>query len=119
VGQHGSLWIFGRNGQHDGAQPSGGFGVVGDGIGAGRAGVLGRNPHASGSGVRGQSTNGYGWQFDGGKAQLRIVPKTTVGKPTTGAQTKGEIYMDSAGTLFVCTANGTPGTWRRFQTIAA
>jgi hypothetical protein len=118
-GSTGAGGYSGVYGQHDGAQPSGGFGVVGDGIGSGRAGVLGRNPHASGSGVRGQSTNGYGGQFDGGKAQLRLNPKTTVGKPTTGAHTKGEIYMDSAGTLFVCTANGTPGTWRRFQTVAA
>jgi hypothetical protein len=49
---------------------------------------------------------------------LRLVPKTTVGKPTTGTHTKGEIYMDSAGTLFVCTANGTPGTWKKVSTTA-
>jgi hypothetical protein len=40
------------------------------------------------------------------------VPKGSAGKPTSGAHTKGEVYMDSAGTLFVCTANGTPALGR-------
>jgi hypothetical protein len=38
-------------------------------------------------------------------------PGTTAGKPTTGFHGKGDIYMDSAGTLFVCVAFGNPGTW--------
>jgi hypothetical protein len=71
---------------------------------------------AQGVGVLGESTSGIGGQFQGGKAQLRIVPKATRGRPTTGAHAKGELYMDSAGTLFVCTIDGTPGTWRRFAT---
>lgn len=122
-----------------------GYGVVGDATSATYSGVWGRN-YGVGAGVRGQSinnnglgvwakglhgvsgeatsgvgvqgisTSGYGGQFKGGKAQLRIVPKATKGRPTTGAHAKGEIYMDSAGTLFVCTVGGTPGTWRRFAT---
>jgi hypothetical protein len=60
----------------------------------------------------------YGGEFFGGKAQLKLTPKGTAGKPTSGTHTKGEIYMDSAGTLFVCTANGTPGTWRMVTTTA-
>jgi hypothetical protein len=70
-------------------------------------------------GVHGKATHsppdGYGGLFEGGKAQLRLVPATTAGKPTTGAHTKGEIYMDSAGSLFVCTASGTPGTWKKIN----
>jgi hypothetical protein len=84
-----------------------GVGVVGDGGGSSYAGVLGRNGA------------GYGGQFEGGLAQLKLTPKGTAGKPTSGAHTKGEIYLDSAGTLFVCTANGTPGTWRTVTTTAA
>ncbi len=68
------------------------------------------------TGVKGEGTSGYGAQFQGGKAQLRIVPKRTAGRPTTGNHAKGEVYMDSAATLWVCTVGGVPGTWRRITT---
>ena len=84
-------------GQHTGT----GYGVVGDGGGDSYAGLLGRN------------STGYGGQFEGGKAQLKLVPGASAGKPTTGTHTKGEIYMDSAGSLYVCTAGGTSGTWKK------
>ncbi len=71
---------------------------------------------AQGTGVYGESTRGYGGQFQGGKAQLRLVPGSAAGKPTSGSHAKGELYMDSRATLFVCTVGGTPGTWRRFAT---
>jgi hypothetical protein len=109
-------------GQHTGSL---GFGLVGDGTGAAGAGILGRNSGGDGvrgegtNGVHGKATSGYGGLFEGGKAQLRIVPKGSAGKPTSGAHTKGEIYMDSAGTLFVCTANGTPGMWKKVTTTTA
>lgn len=107
TGMWGSSSVTGYSGVYGQHTGTSGFGIVGDGRGSSGAGVLGRNP------------SGYGGQFEGGKAQLRIVPKGSVGKPTSGAHTKGEVYMDSAGTLFVCTANGTPGTWRKVQTVAA
>ena len=92
-------------GEHTGTS---GYGVVGDGKGESGAGVLGRN------------NSGYGGQFEGGKAQLKLKPSSTRGKPTTGTHAKGEIYMDSAGTLFVCTAGdgSTVGTWKRVNTTA-
>ena len=108
-------------GEHTGSL---GFGVVGDGTGAAGAGILGRNSGGEGvrgegtNGVHGQATGGYGGLFEGGKAQLRIAPKGTAGRPTTGAHTKGELYMDSAAALFVCTASGTPGRWRKVTTTA-
>jgi hypothetical protein len=101
------------------------FGIVGDGTGAAGAGILGRNSGGSGvqgeggNGVHGKATSGYGGLFEGGKAQLKIAPKGTAGRPTTGAHSKGELYMDSAAALFVCTASGTPGKWRRVTTTAA
>jgi hypothetical protein len=94
----------GVRGQHTGSV---GYGVFGEGTGNG-AGVLGRNSGA-----------GYGGQFEGGRAQLWLKPAGRAGKPTTGAHTKGELYMDSAAKLFVCTASGTPGTWRRISTTTA
>ena len=92
----------GVHGQHTGTA---GYGVFGLGTGSNGAGVLGRN------------FSGYGGQFDGGKAQLQLKPADTPGKPS-GAHLKGEIYMDSAGTLFVCTTDGTPGRWRKVSTTA-
>ena len=101
-----------------------GYGVTGDGKGTSRAGVLGRNPAGYGghfqgaTAVRGEATSGYGGFFQGGKAQLRIVPKSTAGRPTSGNHAKGEISMDSAATLWVCTVARTPGTWRKVTTTA-
>jgi len=60
-----------------------------------------------------------GGHFQGVKAQLMLKPKGgTAGKPTTGAHAQGEISMDSAATLWVCTVAGTPGTWRKVTTTA-
>jgi hypothetical protein len=108
TGVWGSTGVSGYSGvygQHTGS----GFGVVGDGNGSTRAGVLGRN------------SSGYGGQFDGGLAQLKLNPKGTAGKPTSGAHTKGEIYLDSAGTLFICVASSTAtaaAKWRKVTTTA-
>lgn len=108
-------------GQHLGFR---GYGVIGDGKGDG-SGVLGRNPEGPGvrgqgeTGVRGEGSSGYGGLFEGGKAQLRVVPKGTAGRPSSGNHLKGEVYLDSAGALFVCTKGGTPGTWRKVTTTAA
>jgi len=98
-------------GQHTG---SAGYGVVGDGKGNG-AGVLGRN--GAGVGVEGRDSK-YGGRFAGTRAQLALVPKGTVGKPTSGSHSRGEIFMDSVATLFVCTKGGTSGTWRKVTTTA-
>jgi hypothetical protein len=61
----------------------------------------------------------YGGQFQGTSAQLHLRPGTSVGRPTTGEHEKGEIFIDRDATLFVCVADGTPGTWRRIVTEAA
>lgn len=110
-------------GKHTGTA---GFGVFGEGRGTGGAGVSGQNPATGGygvqgegfTGVRGKGAGGYGGLFEGGKAQMRIVPKSTVGRPTNGNHAKGEVYMDSAAALWVCTVGGTPGTWRKITTTA-
>ncbi len=53
--------------------------------------------------------------LEGGKAQLKLKPAASAGKPATGTHTKGEIYMDSTEALFVCTAGDgtTVGTWKK------
>jgi hypothetical protein len=95
---------------------TGGPGVRGVNSANGR-GLWGK-AQGSGEGVYGESTSGVGGLFTGGKAQLKLVPKATGGKPASGAHTKGEIYMDKNGQLFVCTVGGTPGTWRKVTTTA-
>jgi len=105
------VWGRGRTGvlgtslDKSGQQPGTGYGVVGEGMGSRGAGVLGRN------------SSGYGGKFEGGTAQLLLVPKGTAGKPK-GLHSKGELYLDSNATLFVCTASGFPGTWRQVTTTA-
>ena len=122
-------------GEHAG---SAGTGVRGVGKGATGAGVDGRNNDDDGLGVYGEALRGngtgvvgfggksgvygsggdYGGELYGGLAQLRLRPKGSAGKPTTGSHLKGELSLDSNARLFVCTADGTPGTWRSVRTAA-
>jgi hypothetical protein len=148
---HGPTGIHGfgqvQNGTGALGQCSDGFGVQGKGMNGvygesstpdGWAGVVGRNNASAGigtfgegtngigvqgigkTGVHGKSTGGWGGLFEGSQAQLRLVPKGTTGKPT-GAHTKGEIYMDSAGTLFICVASSTStaaAKWKKVSAVA-
>lgn len=120
VGESGAPGYSGVYGLHTDA----GAGVIGDANAADQAGVLGRN--GAGHGLRGRgrigvvgesvSIGGYGGQFEGGKAQLRLVPRGAAGKPTTGSHLKGEMLLDRNATLWICTVAGTPGTWRKVST---
>jgi len=44
---------------------------------------------------------------------LRLRARSTPGAPTAGIWSKGTIILDSAANLFICTAAGTPGTWKK------
>lgn len=44
---------------------------------------------------------------------LRIRPRTTTLAPTSGTWSKGTIIVDSNYDLYICTADGTPGTWKK------
>lgn len=48
----------------------------------------------------------------GSPGMIRQVPAAATGAPTFAAF-KGEQMRDSAGDLYLCVADGTPGTWRR------
>ena len=78
------------------------------------AGVSGNSAH--GPGVFGAGV--YGAQLQGARAQLSLVPGAGVGKPA-GPHAAGEIYMDSAASLFVCIGSGTPGTCVKVSTTPA
>ena len=77
-----------------------------------RATVLANNG-GSGAGVRSTSNKGYGGEFAGGGAAVRLVPQSSKGHPKTGSHQRGELVVDSAGQLFLCVAGGSPGTWRQ------
>jgi hypothetical protein len=72
----------------------------------------------SGNGVEGISASGVGGFFAGGAAALHLVPALTAGHPRTGSHLRGDVVMDRLGTLWICTATGMPGTWRRIVTAA-
>jgi hypothetical protein len=63
--------------------------------------------------VRGMSASGYGASFAGGTAPLYLAPATTVGAPTTKAHQQGTLFVDADTTLWLCIADGVPGTWKR------
>jgi hypothetical protein len=44
---------------------------------------------------------------------LRLRARSTHGSPATGTWSKGTLILDSAGDLFICTAPGSPGTWKK------
>lgn len=50
--------------------------------------------------------------LSGGPNTAPIHVATTAGAPTTGTWLKGTEFLDSNNVLWVCTASGTPGTWR-------
>jgi hypothetical protein len=64
-------------------------------------------------------TAGLGGSFAGTLAPLRLVPASTAGAPKAGSHAAGELYVDSAGNLYCCTAGGSPGTWFNLTTPAA
>lgn len=71
----------------------------------------------SGAGIDATSGKGIGGTFSGARAAVRLVPTTTTGSPSSGAHSRGELIVDAAGAMFVCTSSGTPGTWRKVQLV--
>jgi len=68
---------------------------------------------AKGDAVSAISDNGVGGFFAGKEAPIRMGAASTPGAPTTGVHHRGELYVDSNGLLFYCTADGTPGSWHQ------
>jgi hypothetical protein len=88
--------------------------------------VLGAAPHdvgvygssEDGFGITGvATTTGIGGVFQGGRAQLRLTPGGFAGSPSSGNHIKGELYLDSVATLWICINAGVPGTWVQVATF--
>jgi hypothetical protein len=78
--------------------PNGVYGWTNQPLGKG---VVGVGPTA---GVQGSSSTGYGGLFALGKSQVRLVPAGSAGAPAPAGHLAGELYVDSAGILYVFTA---------------
>ena len=77
-------------------------------------GIIGWSKKALGTGVVGFTggAGAYGGEFFGGLAEVRLRPGGAAPITLTNAHQVGEMYEDQDGTLWICTAAGSPGTWR-------
>ena len=126
-GTLGGMGVFGSSEGAENPFASGfSFGVVGTaGTDAGY-GLFGYNPTGTSSvGVLGRADAGTGViasSFTGISLYVRNSGRIlqdlrpTAGAPTTGSFTKGEMIRDLDGAMYICTASGSPGTWKRVAT---
>lgn len=93
-----------------GTTEAGGYAVFGyNPTGTNSTGVLGRAD--AGTGVIASSQTGVSLLVrDGGRMQQQL---RAVGAPAAGTFTAGEQIRDGNADLYICTASGTPGTWRK------
>jgi hypothetical protein len=102
-----------------GGTNSGPLKVVGN---VGAYGVRGQCNGSSGYAVYGETDLGYAVVGDStsgvdllarGNGILSQQANNRPGPPTSGAHDNGEMTRDKSGGMWLCTADGTPGTWRR------
>ncbi len=87
---------------------------VANSAGPQQVGVVGWSRKANGTGVVGFTgpTGGYGGEFFGGVAEVRLRPGGAAPITLTNAHQIGELYEDETGVLWICVAAGSPGSWR-------
>lgn len=76
-------------------------------------GAVGAGSEAAAAGVYGLSNAGPGGVFEGGRANMRLVPTIATGAPTSGNHLVGDVVLDAEGDLFVCVSAGDPGEFRQ------
>lgn len=73
--------------------------------------------NSSSIGVLGNATTGVmgvgnvGGVFSGDANAIQLNPQSASGAPTAGDHLKGDVLVDNDGVLWLCIADGTPGTW--------
>jgi hypothetical protein len=78
--------------------------------------LVGQNGSSVGIGTNSPAADAI-LDVNGGDSKgLRIRPRSAVGAPTAGTWSAGTMIIDSAGTQYICSTGGTPGTWRRAVT---
>jgi hypothetical protein len=95
---------------------NGGTALIGIANGGGpqMIGVIGWSKQPLGTGLVGFTggAGAYGGEFFGGLAEVRLRPGGAAPITLTNAHVSGELYEDQTGTLWLCVADGSPGTWR-------
>jgi hypothetical protein len=89
-------------------------GVLGENEGNG-AGVFGTAN--LGNGIYGKSTGGYGGEFSGVLAQVRLEPRKEKPQHDTRSHEAGELFVyqerdDVEAVLYICVVKGNPGVWK-------
>lgn len=82
---------------------------------SGAIGIKAESTTGAGIGLLGVCNTGYGLVASGGVAPLQLEPSADAGAPTTGPHQRGELYVDNAGSLYLCTVSNTPGTWTKLN----
>ena len=61
-----------------------------------------------GAGIGGISVGGYGGEFVGGRASVRLIPSASVvaGPPTNAGHLRGELYVDGIGDVYYNESDG-------------
>ena len=113
-----SLTATGTLGTGTGVLGESGNGIGVKGVSANGNGVFGQS--SSVAGVRGYSTYAYGGSFYGARAPIYLSPRGSTGPPSTGTHLLGELVVDSAGVLWICTLSSNTtypaGRWQKVGT---
>lgn len=114
--------VFGSTGGAENPFTASRVGVCGSSDGGGFGGVFFNDEATTSTGVIGRanlgtgviaaSTNGLSLYVRGG-GRIQQDLRGTAGPPASGAFSVGEQIRDSLGDLYICTAGGSPGTWRK------
>jgi hypothetical protein len=85
-------------------------GIRGDGHGVTGIGLWG---HSDFGGIGVQGDGGVGVKASGTRSALLLTGSGIAPSTRVDAHTVGEIDIDASGNVYLCVANGTPGTWRK------
>jgi hypothetical protein len=80
------------------------------------SGVWGQHNGPTGQGITGVSTHGAGGRFQGGAANLRLVPSTASTHPTSGVA--GDLFVDKSGRLWYCTKGSSGSAAAKWKQLA-
>ncbi|MFK7916526.1 MAG: hypothetical protein AB8G14_00495 [Ilumatobacter sp.] len=72
----------------------------------------------AGNGIDVAGSNGVGVVVNSNIASLLLGPSGADPTTRTDAHVAGEIYLDTENNLWLCTADGTPGTWQQLNVSA-
>jgi hypothetical protein len=111
-GAAGGLGLSGLGGSISGAGPAG------NGLAATGGTNSGAGPAGHGLVAQSGGPGGLGGAFiaTGGRAPIQLGPAASPGTPSQ-QNYKGDVWVDSTGTAYLCIADGNPATWARLGAV--